>query len=285
MPDLNCGVYAIVNKENQKSYVGSSKDLAKRRHDHFKDLQAGAHNNRYLQRAFEKYGMAVFSFRVLLFCEEDERIRYERELIIRSKPEYNMVISDESGLRQYTPEVRARMSKSHTGVKLGPHSEEHKRKISLSHTGKKQGPPSEETKLKLSISHLGKKHGPMSEEQKQQLREANLGKKNGPCSEETKNKISQALTGRFFSDEWRERISAGQLGKKRSPRSEEHKQAIRQSLMGHPVSDETKEKIRVAHMGTTHEGNKNFRQTEETRRKISESMKRYKASLRSSNGS
>jgi group I intron endonuclease len=230
MVELNCGVYMIENKENRKVYIGSSKDLIKRRHDHFHDLKLGVHFNRYLQRAFEKYGGTSFTFKVVVLCEEEERLRYERELIVRSRPEYNMVISDESGLRQYTPEVRARMSESHTGKIRGPHSEEHKHKIGLSHIGKKQGPPSEETRLKSSISHMGKKHGPMSEEQKQKLRIANTGKINGPCSEETKQKISQALIGRFVSDEWREKISAGQTGKKRGPHSEEHKQKIREAV-------------------------------------------------------
>lgn len=193
MADLNCGVYSIVNLTNQKRYIGSSNNFVRRKHDHFKMLGLGIHYNQHLQRAFEKYGGNAFEFKTLIVCESWELLRYEQAMIDLLNPEYNVSRTAGGGTvpEQFTPEVRAKMSRS---------------------------------------------------------------------------------------------VSLAQTGQKRGPHSESHKQALSQSLSGHSLSDATKEKIRNAHIGQTHKGNRGFRQTPETRQKISESMKRFRASQRSSNG-
>lgn len=48
------GIYAIINRNNQKIYVGSGKRLNCRWNVHRCELENGKHGNRYLQRAFQK---------------------------------------------------------------------------------------------------------------------------------------------------------------------------------------------------------------------------------------
>ncbi len=56
------GVYAIVNRENGKRYVGSAINIPKRWREHQRGLQRGCHENSYLQGAWNKYGEGAFEF-------------------------------------------------------------------------------------------------------------------------------------------------------------------------------------------------------------------------------
>lgn len=80
-------VYQIQNILNNKSYIGSTKDLRKRILRHLNDLKRGKHHSIPLQRAYDKYG-DVFNFIIL---EETENL-FEREQywIDRILPEYNI---------------------------------------------------------------------------------------------------------------------------------------------------------------------------------------------------
>ena len=74
----NCGVYQIRNKVNDKLYIGSSKRLGSRKRQHFSDLRCHRHRNRYLQRAYDKYGEGSFIFEVIEFCSAEDRIEIEQ---------------------------------------------------------------------------------------------------------------------------------------------------------------------------------------------------------------
>lgn len=81
------GIYKIVNTINNKFYIGSSKNLHKRKLRHFNSLRKDKHHNIYLQRSFNKYG-EVFIFEVIEECEK----LFERETfyIDLLKPDYNI---------------------------------------------------------------------------------------------------------------------------------------------------------------------------------------------------
>lgn len=65
------GVYALVNTKNNKVYIGStSKSFKERFSEHQQRLNAGNHENKYLQRSWNKY-KNYFIFRVLLICEDN----------------------------------------------------------------------------------------------------------------------------------------------------------------------------------------------------------------------
>lgn len=69
---LNSGIYIIVNLVNGKSYIGQSRNISSRQYSHFHALERNAHHNKYLQRAFNKYGSEVFVFKVLEYCAIDQ---------------------------------------------------------------------------------------------------------------------------------------------------------------------------------------------------------------------
>lgn len=65
-----CGIYTVTNILDGKIYVGYSDDIDKRFTQHKSQLSCFRHRNRYLQRAWNKYGEKVFEFEVLEECEE-----------------------------------------------------------------------------------------------------------------------------------------------------------------------------------------------------------------------
>lgn len=75
------GVYVIKNLVNNKVYVGSSKNLYARELEHFRNLKNNKHENKHLQRAYNKYGRDNFAFEVIEFCKEEERFLLEQKYI------------------------------------------------------------------------------------------------------------------------------------------------------------------------------------------------------------
>ena len=69
---MNSGIYKIVNKVDNKVYIGQSIDLKKRQKSHFNNLIKGTHQNIYLQNAFNKYGIDNFYFEIIEKCDKDE---------------------------------------------------------------------------------------------------------------------------------------------------------------------------------------------------------------------
>lgn len=88
-----CGVYEILNVTTTKRYIGSSVDIGTRWKTHMRSLQKGIHHCIHLQRAWDKYGSAAFTFRVVLECTSDERCSLEQAGINQTQPDllYNVV--------------------------------------------------------------------------------------------------------------------------------------------------------------------------------------------------
>jgi group I intron endonuclease len=51
-----CGIYRIINKINDKFYIGSSDNIERRFSRHLLDLKKNKHDNQHLQNAWNKYG-------------------------------------------------------------------------------------------------------------------------------------------------------------------------------------------------------------------------------------
>lgn len=80
------GIYKITNRLNGKAYIGYAKDIE----DRFKTHKSRAfyenkEYNKTLYRAFRKYGLDNFDFKVLLECEEGELKAKEIELIAKHR--------------------------------------------------------------------------------------------------------------------------------------------------------------------------------------------------------
>lgn len=84
--NLGSGVYAIVNKFNNKLYCGSSSDITARWRCHLSDLNKNNHHSIHLQRSFNINGIGKFVFMILeqIYLErfdENHPILLEREQV------------------------------------------------------------------------------------------------------------------------------------------------------------------------------------------------------------
>lgn len=77
------GIYQILNTVNNKSYIGSSVQIETRLAKHIRQLNRGKHENSYLQRSFDKYGVEAFQFKPIIECELSSLQFYE-DLIIKN---------------------------------------------------------------------------------------------------------------------------------------------------------------------------------------------------------
>lgn len=66
--DKICGIYCIENLINHKKYIGQSKDIYYRWSQHKYKLKNNCHDNRFLQRAWNKYGEQNFKFYIIETC-------------------------------------------------------------------------------------------------------------------------------------------------------------------------------------------------------------------------
>ena len=86
---MNSGIYKITNLVNDKFYIGSSKDLERRKKEHFNHLRKNKHCNSHLQRSWNKYGEENFKFEVCLFCPEYCLLDIENSYLSQ-RPYYNI---------------------------------------------------------------------------------------------------------------------------------------------------------------------------------------------------
>lgn len=126
------GIYKIKNKINNKFYIGSSKDLEKRKKEHWRMMLKNKHHSNYLQNAVNKYGIENFEFSILEFCNIENIIIREQFYIDSLKPEYNINICAYS-------RVGTKLSKEHVQkLKDRVFTQEWKDNISKGNLGKKR---------------------------------------------------------------------------------------------------------------------------------------------------
>jgi group I intron endonuclease len=75
---MNCGIYKILNKVNNKFYIGSSNNIKRRWMHHITYLNGGYHTNVHLQNAWSKYGKQAFEFSILEQINENELLLKEQ---------------------------------------------------------------------------------------------------------------------------------------------------------------------------------------------------------------
>ena len=95
-------VYKIQCEKDGRFYIGASTNPHKRRLEHFNDLRKGKHHNRFIQRAFNKYGEDSFSYTILEeFEQEDAMWKREEELLEGLSNTYNMMPGGIRGPKMY----------------------------------------------------------------------------------------------------------------------------------------------------------------------------------------
>lgn len=84
------GIYKILNKSNNKCYIGSTVNFSNRKYLHFSRLKRGRHHSIILQRAYDKYGIDNFQFIILEECKNDNLLEREQYYFDKYHPEYNI---------------------------------------------------------------------------------------------------------------------------------------------------------------------------------------------------
>jgi group I intron endonuclease len=113
------GIYKIINKENSKIYIGSSIDIEHRWYQHKYYLKNNKHDNKHLQRAWNKYGEDAFLFEIIEECEENKILEREQYWINKldvcnDKIGYNIAKNTTAPMigRKHTKETLKKVSES-----------------------------------------------------------------------------------------------------------------------------------------------------------------------------
>ena len=97
------GIYRLVNKLNNKSYIGSAKDLKTRFLVYFSKNRL-TKSNMSIYKAIIKYGYINFRVKIIEYCEKDILIKREQDYLNMYKPEYNILTKAYSTLNyKHTP--------------------------------------------------------------------------------------------------------------------------------------------------------------------------------------
>ena len=139
------GIYSITNRNNNKSYWGSSNNVLRRWCHHKNSLRENKHENSHLQNAWNRYGENSFVFNVEEEAPENELKNIEQKYldwIFMFPKDWFYNIGRNSDV----------WNRGTTG--LQKHTEESKKKLSISLMGIQR---SDETKKKLSMSLIGNK--------------------------------------------------------------------------------------------------------------------------------
>lgn len=109
------GIYAILNVLNNKCYVGSSRNIQRRKWEHTRELKYKTHCNSHLQAAWDKYGKDKFMFIVLEEVADKDDL-HDRELhwieikkSMNSKFGYNLGIPKITDGMEIRPETRLKL--------------------------------------------------------------------------------------------------------------------------------------------------------------------------------
>lgn len=306
------GIYKIQSKvKPERIYIGSAINVKHRWENHLYYLRRNKHNSTKLQRHYNKYGESDLQFSVLIGCEKEDLIKTEQFFIDTYKPFFNTRPIAESNLGvKFTEEHKRKMSESSKGEKLSNEA-----KVKISRALREYFAKNEEARLRQGNHLRGKpglrKGAVISEEAHRRISESNkgkkawnLGKKASPEAIKNQSKAhigqpswnkglkaknppwNKGLKGVVtwkMSDEAKQKISLAAKGNKRSlgyKHTEEAKQRMREKALGRKMSAEAIEKLRQRSMGNKNMSGKP--RSEETKRKVSEGLKRYFASKRNS---
>lgn len=131
------GIYAIVNSETKRTYVGSSVNIEERAQEHFRTLKLGVHHSFLLQKSFNKHGADCFSLIVLELVVNREDLE-ARENFWLPTGSYNVAKFAVASMRgrNHDDKTKAKIKANHKGMKGRKHTEETKKKMGDSHKGR-----------------------------------------------------------------------------------------------------------------------------------------------------
>jgi group I intron endonuclease len=197
------GIYRITvhRPKGQMFYIGQASNMSARWRDHLWRLRRNDHENRRLQRAFNKHGENALSFKVILICEQSSLTMFE-QLILNFYPAaqvYNICRECVRTCRgiKLTAAHRAKISAANKNRPRTASQIEAIRRSNRLRT------VSAETRAKMSAARLGNKNSlghKQTEEHKEKSRLASIGRKHSPESIRRRlatraaNRVAQGLS-------------------------------------------------------------------------------------------
>jgi len=163
---MTSGIYKIINVVNNKFYVGSAVNFARRWTNHRQKFRCGKGVNRHLQAAWDKYGEQSFVFVVVEEVDIDKLLEAENRWLkehVGKEYCYNIGVDAKAAMLGRSGELNPMYGRR------------------FAHTG--------EAKEKIRRTSLGRKH---TQEAKDKIKAYLTGK---PKSAETRAKISATLSG------------------------------------------------------------------------------------------
>ncbi len=252
------GIYKIVNKTNEKFYLGSTKNLENRWANHKTGLRKKRHHCLYLQNAWNKYGESSFYLEIIELFENPTKeflLQKEDEYTKSLKPEYNIgSIGGGDNISNHPNLENIKRKHSENGKKRWENtSSEKKEEMRIESLGEKnpnwKGGISTlkkrcvkcgelniklmaKNKLCIKCSHrgsgnsfFGKHH---TQETKEKLSVANKGKKH---TDETKNKLREKTLSLLSDPNFKSKVDANRRRGKKHP------------LYGKPKPDNVKDAL------------------------------------------
>jgi len=216
------GVYKIKNTNTDRYYIGYSKNIHKRFSTHKYKLKHNIHDNIFLQRAYNLYGIDSFEYEILHNCEtiqeaQEKELIYLEDLTIRDKL-FNLNYNSSGGdiMSTHPDKEKIYQKISATLLKNSNAMTKEEKKKKYGQVGEKNGmygkTHTEEVRQKIShlkkVNNIGNKNPfygkTHTEEVRQKLSDAaklKIGKENSfygkHHSEETKAKIREKNKGKL----------------------------------------------------------------------------------------
>lgn len=194
------GIYLIKNIQNQKVYVGSSKNLSDRQKTHIGPLKLNKHKNPHLQSAINFYGHDSFLWVIQEFCEESE---------LKAREQFWMDELNATN-REFGYNITL-----HALRREGCIAEETRQKM-RENWHKTHPPPTLETRYLLSKSSKGRKKTPEEIKKSADARRGKTWKKNGPSEKSRLHGVRLGDMTRPESLLRSQRLSLALRGKKHS---------------------------------------------------------------------
>lgn len=244
--DNTSGIYEIRNTINGHRYIGSATNLKSRWSHHQYRFRLNKHHNKYLQRAWNKYGSSVFVFSVLETCSVSNLIEREQYYIDIHKPEYNICKTAGSTLgRRLTEGAKKKLSEFFKGNQYAKghghkKSEEERQKISKAHKGRVF---TEEHCRNISKSKTPEMRERLAQANRERVWTIEQREKMARISEKKREQLIQRNKERVWTPEARQKISRANTGRIKTP---EEIEKSRQKNIGRKASPETLEKLRRA---------------------------------------
>ena len=130
---IKSGIYKITALHSGEFYIGSSNDIKRRweRHRHY--FKINQHQNRLLQRIYNKHGKDNFLYEIIEYVDKCKLEEFEQKYMDELNPKLNLrkIAKNNQGLK-HTEEAKQKMRNAKLGKKL---SNETKEKLRISNTG------------------------------------------------------------------------------------------------------------------------------------------------------